>query len=182
MIPTTGYHKRKRMTTSPRDGALEYISSPRKGYRIVKNIGTGAFSTVFTVLDPQDGILVLKRTRKNLLTPRQILLSESEAIIAVKVAHPNIIKIYETFQDESFVYIVMTYAEGGDMLEYMRMHTILSEKRANLFFRQLVTAVAYAHSLGYIHRDIKLENILLDKEQTHILLGDWGFAGSWKLG
>ena len=154
----------------------------RPSYSILKEIGHGSYSRVFKVSVPQHGLLAMKRVDKHKLGPIQTRFIETESLIAKKVEHPHVVKIYDSFQDENYFYILMTYGEGGDFLAYMWEHKIIPEERAKKFFRQLVLAVDYTHGLGYIHRDIKFENILLDKEQEHIWLGDWGFAGTWKKG
>lgn len=74
----------------------------------------------------------------------------------------SIIKIYETFESSKYIVIIMEYISGGDLLSYVRKRTKLSETTAKFIFRQIIEAIEYIHSNNIVHRDIKLDNILID--------------------
>jgi len=90
--------------------------------------------------------------------------------------HPNIINTIEVLETEDTVAIVMPFCEDGDLLEYILNHGKLSENEARTIFKQIVDAIEYAHSQGYCHRDLKLENIFLRGGFTTAIIGDWGFS------
>ena len=78
------------------------------------------------------------------------------------LGHPNIIKILEVFENDKFVFFVMEYASNGDLLNYLKTKTFLKENDAKYMFFQIAVGLRYMHSQNIIHRDIKLDNILLD--------------------
>ena len=73
-------------------------------------------------------------------------------------------KLYDSFETESHLCFVMELCAGGDLLSYVRMRKRLSETVAKYFFKQIALAIAYCHKNLVVHRDIKLENLLLDEE------------------
>ena len=89
--------------------------------------------------------------------------------------HPNIIGLYEAIETSSRIYLVLDMADGGDMLDYIKTNGAVTENEARKFFRQLIDASEYLHKLDVVHRDLKCENILLDRNKN-ILLSDFGFA------
>ena len=83
-------------------------------------------------------------------------------------------KLHFCFQDQTFLYLVMDYCPGGDLLTLMsRYDNALSEDMARFYMAELVLAVEAVHALGYIHRDIKPDNVLLSRS-GHICLTDFG--------
>lgn len=91
--------------------------------------------------------------------------------------HPNIVKIFEAFETENHVYLVMEYVGGGSLHSYLKEkpHRRLEEEDAKFIFKQILTALHYCHRKSIAHRDIKLENILLD-ENKQVKLIDFGFS------
>jgi len=90
----------------------------------------------------------------------------------------NILKIKDIKKDNENVYIITDYARNGDLLEFVMSKNRLTEEKAREIFLQIIDALDYTHNKNIIHRDIKLENILLS-ENNEVILGDWGFAGYW---
>jgi len=78
------------------------------------------------------------------------------------LGHPNIIKILEVFENDKYIFFVMEYASNGDLLTYLKRKKIFSEDEARTIFFQICVGLRYIHSQQIIHRDIKLDNILLD--------------------
>lgn len=93
----------------------------------------------------------------------------------MRLSHPNIIKIYQVIDTETDCFIVMEYAKGGDMASLLPDESPLSEQEARKYFRQLVSAIDHAHSSEIVHRDLKLENLLLDNNKD-LLVSDFGFG------
>eukprot|EP01103_Thecamoeba_quadrilineata_P005190 TRINITY_DN15018_c0_g1_i1.p1 TRINITY_DN15018_c0_g1~~TRINITY_DN15018_c0_g1_i1.p1 ORF type:complete len:477 (+),score=76.98 TRINITY_DN15018_c0_g1_i1:211-1431(+) len=95
--------------------------------------------------------------------------------------HSNIIKMFDAYEDRDQTILILEYAEGGDLLEYIKRCHRLPEPEARSMFKDIISAVDFTHSHLLLHRDIKAENIFLDKALSP-KLGDWGFAGSWAPG
>ena len=101
-------------------------------------------------------------------------------IETMKIAnHPNIIKLYDVFENEKMIYIIMEYCEGGDLFSYIEQRNFnIKEERTAHIIQQLSTAVYYLHEYGIVHRDLKPENILLRSkgEDSKIKLADFGIS------
>ena len=100
-------------------------------------------------------------------------------IMALKrLRHPNIVRLVEVLQNDKYIGIVLEYASGGELFEYILNHKYLKESQACRLFAQLISGVDYMHSKGIVHRDLKLENLLLDKHKN-IIITDFGFVNSF---
>ncbi|KIY72306.1 Pkinase-domain-containing protein [Cylindrobasidium torrendii FP15055 ss-10] len=95
--------------------------------------------------------------------------------------HPNITQMYEVIATESSVWIVTELCSGGELFDYLVEKGRLSEEETKVMFGQLCLAVAYTHEKGIVHRDLKLENVLLD-ERCRVKLGDFGFTREFERG
>jgi BR serine/threonine kinase len=91
------------------------------------------------------------------------------------VDHPHLLKLVDVLESPRHFYMVLEYAEKGELFEYLVAQGHLSEDIAMRFFRQIIYALEYLHSLGICHRDLKPENILLDAN-LNMKIADFGFA------
>ncbi|KAJ3318944.1 hypothetical protein HDV06_006933 [Boothiomyces sp. JEL0866] len=105
---------------------------------------------------------------------------QQEALLMMRFKHPNIIKIYKVFESPDDVYIVMAYAYNGDLASHVSKHGYLTEIEARRIFRQIISAVDFIHSSHVVHRDLKLENILLD-EYCNALVTDFGLGRAFQV-
>lgn len=92
-----------------------------------------------------------------------------------QLRHPNIVTLYEIIVTESSVYVVSEYCPNGELFDALTSCGRCSERRVQKWIRQLTSAIHYCHKQGIVHRDIKLENILLDA-QYNVKMCDFGFA------
>ncbi|KAK8227865.1 hypothetical protein BKA81DRAFT_384182 [Phyllosticta paracitricarpa] len=109
---------------------------------------------------------------------------EREIVIMKLLDHPNIVKLYDVWENRSELYLIMEYVEGGELFAYIDEHTGLDEMEVVCIFRQIIAALLYCHRLHIHHRDLKPENILVDAHTMDIKLVDFGMAalqpsGSW---
>ncbi|KAJ2722245.1 MAP/microtubule affinity-regulating kinase 4 [Coemansia sp. Benny D115] len=104
---------------------------------------------------------------------------EREIKLLSLLYHPNIVRLYDVVQTPKFTMIVMEHNSGGELLHYIRKRGRLHENEARGFFRQIVSAMDYTHRNCIIHRDLKLENVMLDHE-SRIRIIDFGFANTFE--
>lgn len=92
--------------------------------------------------------------------------------------HPNIVNLVEVMKSGKYIGIVLEYASGGELFDYILQHKYLKENVAKKLFAQLVSGVDHMHAKGLVHRDLKLENLLLDKHKN-VIISDFGFVNSY---
>ena len=103
---------------------------------------------------------------------------EREIHILKLLKHPNIVHLYEVIESERYIGIVLEYGAGGELFDYILAHKCLKERDACRLFAQLVSGVSYLHRKKIIHRDLKLENLLLDRNRN-VMITDFGFANNF---
>lgn len=95
--------------------------------------------------------------------------------------HPHIIQLYEVIATENHIWLITELCSGGELFDYLIEKGRVSEPETRIIFGQLCLAVAYIHGKGILHRDLKLENVLLD-ERCRVKLGDFGFTREYERG
>jgi protein-serine/threonine kinase len=101
-----------------------------------------------------------------------------EVAILKQLTHPNIVRLHKMEESERHFGIVLEYASGGELFDYILNHRYLKDNAARRLFAQLVSGVGYLHKKGIVHRDLKLENLLLDRNRN-IIITDFGFANTF---
>eukprot|EP00035_Acanthoeca_spectabilis_P021758 m.440038 g.440038 ORF g.440038 m.440038 type:complete len:687 (+) comp18458_c0_seq1:135-2195(+) len=151
-------------------------------YVLGKTVGKGNFAKVKLAVHKLTGAEVaIKIVDKNSLNESSMAKLKREVDNMKRMDHPNIVKLYEVIDTESTLYLVMEYAAGGEVFDYLVEHGRMKEKDARLKFRQIVSAVEYCHARGVIHRDLKAENLLLDANMN-IKIADFGFSNTYEPG
>jgi hypothetical protein len=149
-------------------------------YEIKGILGKGKFGKVKLGVHKQSGKQVaIKIINKNFLEGVDLEQIKSEIDILKIAKHPNIIKLYDVYENEKYIYIIMEYCLGGDLFSYIEKRNFkLSEERAAEIIHKLCTAVYFLHQYGIVHRDLKPENILMmDKtDNADIRLVDFGLG------
>ena len=132
-------------------------------YDVLKQLGKGGYGKVYQVKNKKSGdIRACKHLSK--LSIKNLEKFEREINILINSDHPNIIKIFEIFESQRSLYIVMEECKGGEIfdriIEHIQSKQMYSEKEAAEMFQQVMSAIEYCHKNGICHRDLKPENLL----------------------
>ncbi|CDW77080.1 protein kinase domain containing protein [Stylonychia lemnae] len=153
-----------------------------KDYEVQVLVGQGAFGSVQRAIHRTSrSVVAIKSYEKNKLMSDQYRRDslKKEIEILKKLDHPNIIKLYDSIDTGIKVNLIMEYVQGRSLYSFLRkkggVMLRIDEKQAKLIFKQVAGAVAYLHEEKIVHRDLKLENILID-DQNRIKIIDFGFS------
>ena len=146
-------------------------------YESLAIIGRGAFGEVHVCREKKtDKIYAIKKIKKKILVLKnQIIHILNEQIFMSRAKSPWIVELKASFQEDEYLYLVMEYLPGGDLMNLLIKKDILTENEAKFYLSELILAIESIHKLDCIHRDIKPDNILIDKN-GHIKLSDFGLA------
>ena len=146
-------------------------------YESIKIIGRGAFGEVHVCRNKiTDEIVAVKKIKKEVLDNKnQVIHTKNEQLFMSKVKSPWIVELKASFQDYDYLYLVMEYLQGGDLMNILIKKDILTEEEARFYVAEIVLAIESIHKLDCIHRDIKPDNVLIDKS-GHIKLTDFGLS------
>jgi len=162
---------------------LEYIRRRTKplhivDFDIIRKIGQGSYGQVFLVRLKSTGkIFAMKKlSKEDMIKKRQVSHVWLERFVLATVGeHPHVVKMYFSFQDFEYLYFIMEYLPGGDLLNMLIRYSHLSENWARFYIAELIVAIDALHRTGIIHRDIKPDNVLFSKS-GHVVLSDFGLC------
>ena len=162
--------------TEVSETTMEYEYLTLANFERVSEIGSGSFGTVYKVIKKDTGgVYAMKCLSKFFLNKKKMLrYAISEIKIMKELHHPFILTLHYMFQNESSLYLVLEYCEGGDLENLMERRRI-PEVEAKFYIAEIILGLEYLHSLDVIYRDLKPANILLDA-QGHVKLADFGLA------
>uniref|UniRef100_A0A8C2AUK9 non-specific serine/threonine protein kinase n=2 Tax=Cyprinus carpio TaxID=7962 RepID=A0A8C2AUK9_CYPCA len=138
-------------------------------YRLLKTIGKGNFAKV--------------KLARHILTSKEVTRSPVllHVLICDHLSFSPPVKLFEVIETDKTLYLIMEYASGGEVFDYLVAHGRMKEKEARAKFRQIVSAVQYCHQKCIVHRDLKAENLLLDADMN-IKIADFGFSNEFTVG
>ena len=160
---------------SPNLGRLE------DDYEFVREVGRGGMATVYLARDRRDGRLVAVKAihARYLEDPEAMARFAREAQLVAQLVHPNIVRTHAVERvGEQTVAIVMEYVAGGTLRDALRQGGPLPYERVTRVLRDVAEGLRYAHGRGVVHRDVKPENVFLDRESGRACLSDFGIARS----
>ncbi|KAF9899188.1 Serine/threonine-protein kinase, partial [Lobosporangium transversale] len=147
----------------------------------VKVIGKGAFGEVRLVQKLDSGkIYAMKTLRKaDMFKKDQLAHVKAERDVLAESESPWVVQLYYSFQDSHYLYLIMEFLPGGDLMTMLIKYDTFSEDVTRFYIAECVLAIEDIHKMGFIHRDIKPDNILIDRD-GHIKLSDFGLSTGFK--
>jgi 5'-AMP-activated protein kinase catalytic alpha subunit len=152
-------------------------------YTLGRDLGKGTFGEVMVGTHQLTGekvaIKVLEKDK--IVDVHDVERVTREIHILKMVRHPTIVQLYEIIETDRELYLIMEYARGGELFEYIVNRKRVREKDACKFLHQILSGVDYLHKLGICHRDLKPENLLMD-DFNNIKIVDFGLSNTYKPG
>jgi len=147
------------------------FGDPDKYYKKIKDLGSGSYGSVYQakniVMDNIVAIKVIEKVQDNMVDDLEI---KNEINILKSLSHPNIVKIYEFFDTVLYYYIVTEYCKKGELFSYIKNK--YSEKQLAVLFYQVFSGLCYLHEKKILHRDLKLENLMVSEIEKDIITGE----------
>lgn len=146
-------------------------------YELHKLLGVGAFAKVYhaTRVDTRESVAVKSVSKSKILHGGFAANVEREISIMRRLHHRHIINLFEVLATKTKIHFVMEFAAGGELFHKVAGKGRLTEDSARFYFRQLISAVKHCHSRGVFHRDLKLDNLLID-ENGNLKVSDFGLS------
>ncbi|XP_065124795.1 serine/threonine-protein kinase LATS1 [Paramisgurnus dabryanus] len=160
---------------------LKRAKMDKSMFEKIKTLGVGAFGEVCLARKVDTGALYAMKTlrKKDVLLRNQVAHVKAERDILAEADNEWVVRLYYSFQDKDNLYFVMDYIPGGDMMSLLIRMGIFQEDLAQFYIAELTCAVESVHKMGFIHRDIKPDNILIDRD-GHIKLTDFGLCTGFR--
>lgn len=155
----------------------EIISERLSDYEMITELGRGSYAVVKEWINKltEMKVAIKEYEKKNLVTPQKRITVSNEIKTLSLLKHKNIVRLYNTIEDNDKLYLVMEVIKGQSLEKYIQAKCRLQESEAISIFKQILEAIAHCHEQQICHRDLKTENILITPEGT-IKLIDFGFA------
>jgi serine/threonine-protein kinase len=146
-------------------------------YHVESLLGSGGMGKVYKARDRElDRTVAIKVLRPDLMTDAQAMQRfKHELLLASSISHPNILRIHDLGEYNAVKFISMAYVDGGDLTQLLHKEGRLPLPRTLNIMKQLAAALAAAHGVSVVHRDLKPQNILLDRDD-HVYVSDFGIA------
>ncbi|KFO86830.1 Maternal embryonic leucine zipper kinase [Buceros rhinoceros silvestris] len=152
-----------------------------KYYELRETIGTGGFAKVKLARHRLTGEKVAIKIMDKLALGDDLPRVKIEIDAMKNLSHQHVCRLYHVIETAKKIFMVLEYCPGGELFDYIVSKDHLSEEETRVFFRQIVSAIAYVHSQGYAHRDLKPENLLIDSDHNLKLI-DFGLCAKPKGG
>eukprot|EP01083_Nonionella_stella_P197730 726671_1 len=151
-----------------------------KDFSLVKVIGKGAFGEVRIVRGKHDKVAYAMKTmrKKDMVAKNQVTHVQAERDLMAAADDTWLVKLHYSFQDDTYLYLVMEFCGGGDLMTILMREDILTENQTKFYIAELAASINAVHELDFVHRDLKPDNILI-ANNGHIKLSDFGLAKSF---
>lgn len=144
----------------------------------IKVLGCGAFGKVLLVREKSTGHLYAQKQLKkaSMIVEKKALQTKTERAILESVRHPYIVKLFYALQDQEKLYLILEYAQGGELFHHLATEHMLPEQTASFYVAEMILALTHLHlNVGVVYRDLKPENCMLDQD-GHLVLTDFGLS------
>ena len=150
-------------------------------YDLGETIGKGHYAVVKRAKHCLSGekvaVKVIDKTKLDSVSKAHLF---QEVTCMKLVQHPNVVRLYEVIETQTTLYLVQELGDGGDLYDYITKHECgLDEENAKHYFSQIVEAIGYCHQLHVVHRDLKLENVVLFEKSKTVKITDFGFSNKF---
>ncbi|MCL4145960.1 UNVERIFIED_CONTAM: hypothetical protein GTU68_016565 [Idotea baltica] len=150
-------------------------------FELIKSVGRGAFGVVYLYKrksNTQKVVIKKIPIESSPISQDDTLATENEVMVLKILNHPNILEYYENFIENNTMFIVMEYAPGGNLYSYLQSKgkNYMQEEDVLHLFCQLAAAIQHIHEHQILHRDLKSHNIMLDRSQRIVKIGDFGIS------
>ena len=149
----------------------EKFGDPDKYYKKIKELGSGSYGSVYKaknlIMDNIVAIKAIEKVQDNMVDDLEI---KNEIDILKSLSHPNIVKIYEFFDTALYYYLVTEYCKKGELFSYITNE--YNEKQLSVLFYQVFSGLCYLHEKKILHRDLKLENLMISEIEKDVVTGD----------
>lgn len=154
------------------------------GFKVEALLGSGSFGMVFRARDMrlQRDVAIKTLRREYLVSPEFVRRFEQEARALAALRHPNIVQVYDIGVSEELVYLIMPLVKGETLASYLRTHRPLSMAEAGRLVHGIAAGLTAAHKAGFVHRDVKPENVMIEGDDHRPLLMDFGIAKAFQSG
>ena len=147
------------------------FGNPDKYYKKIKDLGSGSYGSVYKaknlIMDNIVAIKIIEKVQENMVDDLEI---KNEINILKTLSHPNIVKIYEFFDTPIYYYIVTEYCKRGELFAYIKNK--YNERQLAVLFYQVFSGLVYLHEKKILHRDLKLENLMISEVEKDIITGE----------
>ena len=147
------------------------MGNPDKYYKRIKYLGSGSYGSVYMAknitTDNIVAIKIIEKEEENMIDDMEI---QNEINILKKLSHPNIVKVYEFFDSPLNFFIVTEFCKKGELFSYIK--NVYQEKQLSVLFYQVFSGLVYLHEKKILHRDLKLENIMVAETEKDIITGE----------
>ena len=147
------------------------FGQPDKYYKKLKDLGSGSYGSVYKarnlIMDNIVAIKTIEKVQENMVEEMEI---KNEINILKSLSHPNIVKIYEFFDTALYYYLVTEYCKKGELFSYIT--NVYNERQLSIVFYQVFSGLCYLHEKRIIHRDLKLENLMISEIEKDIVTGE----------
>ena len=147
------------------------FGDPDKYYKKIKDLGSGSYGSVYKaknlVMDNIVAIKMIEKVQENMIDDLEI---KNEVNILKALSHPNIVKIYEFFDTAIYYYIVTEYCKNGELFSYIT--NVYNETQLAVLFYQVFSGLCYLHEKKILHRDLKLENLMVSEKEKDLVTGE----------